>query len=170
MTEKAQNRPQVDWEELRRRYDKGVELMSSRDDTKIHEGYDIMGELAAGGYADAQIYMGQFVENVLGQSGYAFEWYRRASLQNRPMAYQCMGNLLATGRGVEEDVEMAMNCYKMAAEGGLAESQFILGQYKLDKMERAEAKKWLDMAAAQGHEGAIACLGRSFKNGVNDEE
>lgn len=170
MAEKRQERPKVDWAELRRRYEKGVDLMSSDDDNLIHEGYDIMGELASGGYADAQIYMGQFVENVLGQSGYAFEWYRRASLQGRPLAYQCMANLLATGRGIEEDVEMAMKCYEVAAEGGIAESQFILGQHLLTQMKRKEAKKWLDLAAAQGHEGAIACLERSFANGVGDEE
>ncbi len=164
-----QKKVKVDREELKKRYQKGVELMSSDDESEVHRGYDIMGELAAGGYADAQIYMGQFVENRLGQAGYAFEWYRRASLQGRPLAYQCMANLLATGRGIAEDVDMAMKCYKTAAEGGLAESQFILGTYHLSKMERTEAKKWLDMAAEQGHEGAIACLKESFANGIGDE-
>ena len=91
----------VDREELKKRYQKGVELMSSDDESEVHRGYDIMGELAA--------------------------------------------------------------------EGGLAESQFILGTYHLSKMERTEAKKWLDMAAEQGHEGAIACLKESFANGIGDE-
>ena len=154
-----QKKVKVDREELKKRYQKGVELMSSDDESEVHRGYDIMGELAAGGYA----------ENRLGQAGYAFEWYRRASLQGRPLAYQCMANLLATGRGIAEDVDMAMKCYKTAAEGGLAESQFILGTYHLSKMERTEAKKWLDMAAEQGHEGAIACLKESFANGIGDE-
>ncbi|WP_163014471.1 tetratricopeptide repeat protein, partial [Pseudomonas viridiflava] len=59
----------------------------------------------------------------------AAQHYRLAAGQGLDWGLYNLANLLATGRGVEQDHRRAMACYASAAHQGHAKSMNLLGRY-----------------------------------------
>ena len=112
-----------------------------------------------------------------GQSAYAAGRYREAFLEwefdaNRgnPVAQYFVGNMYASGEGVDQDLEIANSFYDKAANQGHVESAVKLAtNYRLgqgvDEIDLRVASKWLYMAAEAGHPIARFDLGELFLYG-----
>ena len=63
-----------------------------------------------------------------------------------------------SGRGVREDHAEAVRWYRLAADQGHANAQYVLGiRYENGsgvRRDRVEAARWYRLAADQGHEDA----------------
>lgn len=83
--------------------------------------------------------------------------------QNHPQAAYDLGLRLLRGDGVERDSYQALQWMRQAADQGLVQAQFALGQMYLVGLEEmgpdpSEAHAWLARAAAQGHAQAQQLL------------
>ncbi|MBQ6352223.1 MAG: sel1 repeat family protein, partial [Lentisphaeria bacterium] len=72
------------------------------------------------------------------------------------------GVCLMTGSGTQKDPEMAVKCFRMAAEKGNAMGQYNLARCYAEgiavKADADAAAKWAEKAAEQGHENAKKLL------------
>jgi ankyrin repeat protein len=78
-----------------------------------------------------------------------------------PEAQFRLAGLYRSGKGVERDLGKSHELYYKAALAGHAQAQFafaLLAEKSRDPSAAAEARKWYQMAAAQGHERAAARL------------
>jgi TPR repeat protein len=87
------------------------------------------------------------------------EWEPLAD-QGHPAAQFRLGCLYVFGHGVDKDYAKALDLYLEAARAGDLDAQSNLGSmYALGwgtEVDRVEAYKWLELAARDGHEMAIA--------------
>lgn len=112
-----------------------------------------------------------------GQKAYAADNHREAFLEwevdaNRgnPVAQFLIGNMYASGEGIDQDLEIANSWYEKSAEQGHVESAVRLAtNYRLgqgfDEVDHHKATKWLYMAAEAGHPIARFDLGEMFLYG-----
>ena len=109
----------------------------------------------------------------------AAQWYRKAADQNHPLAQFNLGLMYTKGEGVPQDDAQAVAWMRKAAQQGDAGAQFNLGMryhrasvwgLQLDALEsKVEARKWLQLAAAQGYKGSAEACER-MTLGMNREE
>lgn len=91
-----------------------------------------------------------------GRYAEAWDMMRPLAKQGDPRAEFWVGCRYIDGRGVPRDNRMAVDWIRRAAQGGNAEAQFNLGVIYRDGMrgvskDPAEARKWLELAAAQDY-------------------
>ncbi len=123
-----------------------------------HDGYDILGPLAAEGDVDAQFIMGEFCESVLDRPEQAAIWFQRAADQEHPQAQRNYADLLMTGKGVDRDPRKASIYYEKAANSGIPEAQFVMGELLRAGVDvpqnLEEARKWYRLALKNGYQHA----------------
>ena len=117
------------------------------------------------GLAQAQYEVGMRIyQNPKGDNGYqiAWQWLSMAADQGYPDAIYMSGMMRLKGLAGEKNPDVAAFAFKRAAELGQPEAQFILGKSYLEGVgvvaDKAEAKKWLEMAADQGNKEAAELL------------
>lgn len=129
-----------------------------QDPKHSHDGYDILGPLAAEGDVDAQFIMGAFCESVLERPEKAAIWFQRAADQEHPQAQRNFADMLMVGKGVAADPERAANYYEKAATAGIPEAQFVMGEILRNGHFRpkddVQALSWYKKAKQQGYEPA----------------
>lgn len=105
----------------------------------------------------AQLHVGNFYYEIKDYDN-ALNWYYKASKSN-VHAKNKIGYMYLNGEGVEPDGLQAAIWYRLAAECGDAESQFMVGKFyeQGEYVERDDelAEYWYRQAAAQGFELAI---------------
>jgi TPR repeat protein len=103
----------------------------------------------------------------------AARWLTLARLQNDMRATAMLGHLLATGDGVEPNLERAEALYRQAAEAGDLLGQEYLGAHLLAQRDAhfdpAETAFWLDTAASRGSSHAPFLIGIMFQQGFGVE-
>ena len=106
---------------------------------------------AAQGDVDAQFSLGRLYcsgQKVARDLFAGVSWYTKACEQGDARALMTLGNLY--GGGLDE---MAVACFKQAAEQGIAEAQFLLGQHfsagKAATTDHQKALMWFRRAAEQ---------------------
>jgi len=121
--------------------------------------------LADQGYAKAQATMGwiyQTGKGVKKNPKIAFNWYRKAAIQQHVIAQNNLGVAYEQGLGVRKNAKKAAKWYKDSAEWGYSFAQYNLGVlYKEGygvKQNLEEAQFWLQIAALQGVEEALVAL------------
>lgn len=139
---------------VEKEYKRGLQLLNSTDINEAHRGYDIIGPLAAGGYAEAQVTMGMFVEEKFGNVNQAIIWYKRAAEQGHPQGQRCYADMLMTGRGINEDRGLALKYYELAANQGVVEAQFVMGEFCRNNGKREQAYSWYKKALDGGYKNA----------------
>ena len=115
------------------------------------------------GYIPAQYNLGISYlkgEGVREDADTAVHWFRQAAEQEDAKAQYNLGACYFEGKGVERNYAEAVRCFRQAAEQGYALAQHNLGFFYYFGMggmakSRVEASKWLNIAAASGHELAI---------------
>lgn len=89
-------------------------------------------------------------------------------------AQNLMGVLYANGRGVEKNLETAIEWYTKAAESGYRSSMYNLGRiYDMGKEVERDTEKafyWLEKAANEGHGGSMLHLAGLYGRGEGVEE
>ncbi|WP_242124384.1 tetratricopeptide repeat protein [Sphingobium sp. Sx8-8] len=84
---------------------------------------------AEGGVAQAQLLLGQMLLDGIelpADPRAAFGWFNRAAAQHDMFALNMVGRCYELGWGVAVDFTRAAECYRVAAEQGLAEAQYNL--------------------------------------------
>jgi len=81
------------------------------------------------------------------------------NVEEHPEAQMTMAILFENGMGVFKDIEKSIYWYTKAANQGLVEAQYLLGELYdnhcyIDEKYQQEAAKWTEKAAKKGHEQA----------------
>ena len=127
----------------------------------------LLAPLAESGSAQAQLRLGQmfwYGQGVKEDNTAAFRWFSRSAAQGNAEAQVHLANLYISGLGVPPDEQhpdlAAAQWYFAAARQGHPEAQYGLGLLFLVgkgvQRDDAEALKWMQRAAAQGHADAKA--------------
>ena len=125
-------------------------------------------QAAAQGNCEAQFALGRIYcagEIVVRDFVKGVAWYTRASQQGDGRALLTLGNLYRGGLD-----EMAVACFKQAADQGVAEAQYLLAQHlrfgKGTTVNLQESLYWYRQAANQDHVGAQSALGGVYLAGI----
>ena len=89
----------------------------------------------------------------------AFKYFKQASEYGDPEAQYELGLCFFEGKGVDCDINEAINMWKLSAEQGFVIAQYRLGmeipdEFLEDDEKVKEGMKWLEMAAKQGYSEA----------------
>ena len=111
-------------------YEKAISLTKNPTQDNVHRAYDLMGNMAAQfHYLPAVMWMGDFAENVMKNDQQAVYWYKMAAEMGDGNGSRCYADMLMAGKGVERNVKLAMHYYADAADKGVPEAAFVLGEY-----------------------------------------
>lgn len=141
----------------------------------VKRAFKLIQKAAEQDLAEAKILVGEMYENGQGvprDYDEAANWYRNAIENNDTVAMFKLANLYERGYGLNEDNEdygdeLALGLYTKAAEKGLLEAQYKLGEiYSLGneavEADEFEAEKWYRMAAEGGFAEAQYELGEIY--------
>jgi TPR repeat protein len=145
-----------------------------KDPTVATRGQELLLQAAKHNVRDAQLQLAMAYEQ--GRWGFAKDlnqavnWYRKAALNELPLAQYALGFLYERGRGVTGDLPLAAHWYQRAAENGLTVAQYRLGLMYLDGKglgkDAAKARNWLAKAGDKGHLNAQLQLGLMYEDGL----
>jgi TPR repeat protein len=115
------------------------------------------------GHVAAQHNLGLCYQNGHGVSqndSEAVKWYRKAAEKGNAISQFNLGGCYILGQGVSKDVNEGIKWFQKAANQGYVSAQYWLGfQYEgQPSLKSTESYKWLNLAAEQGHEGAVKHL------------
>ena len=146
-------------------YKKAMNLLSNPSQENVHRAYDLMGNLASQfDYVPAIMWMGDFAENVMHNLQQAAFWYKKAADLGDGNGSRCYADMLMTGNGVQRDLRLAMHYYADAADKGVPEAAFVLGEYLRNTGDRANALKAYQQALDGGYAPAQVRIDQ-MKNG-----
>lgn len=120
-------------------------------------------ELAKGGNAVAQLYVGYMLDNGDGlkQDAKSAAAYFAAAAPKVALAKYNLGLMHLQGRGVAKDEKRAMQLFEAAiGEAGVEQAAVRLAQFHLAAGRQEEAKKWANKGAELGNPVAFHILGR----------
>ena len=110
----------------------------------------------------------------------AFRYIKKAAQKGSAYAQFLCGDMCLYGMGMEESADHAFKFYLQAAYWGNADAQDQCGRMYRERQGlpldlvsidyEAAARKWLEMAAAQGHQEAAQLLADEFANAPSIEE
>lgn len=136
-------------------YNKAQDLLKNPTKETIHRAYDIMGNLASQfDYVPAILWMGDFVENAMGDLPQATRWYKKAAELGSGEGARNYADMLMTGRGTKQDSKEAMRYYTIAADKGVPEAAFVVGELMRNQGNRTGALKAYKQALEGGYEPA----------------
>lgn len=122
---------------------------------KMERAYHLMGNLASHfEYIPAIMWMGDFMENVVENLEQAVFWYKKAADLNDGNGVRCYADMLITGRGVSRNPQEAFEYYFKAANAGVPEALFVIGEYYRNNGERENALKAYQAAVDGGYQPA----------------
>ncbi len=131
---------------------KAKSLLENPTQEKVHRAYDIMGNLASQfEYPPAMLWMGDFAENVKKKLSEAVFWYKKAADLGDGNGARCYADMLMAGMGVNRDPRQAMQYYTVAANAGVPEAAFVLGEFFRNAGDRENALKAYRKALAGGY-------------------
>ena len=96
------------------------------------------------------------------------KYISKAADSGNAVAQYLIGVCYDNGIGVEEDIELAIDWYRKAAEQGVVEAQYDYGIACTVKNNMAEAFNWLNKAAERGYAKAQYTLGWSYGGNLNN--
>lgn len=137
-------------------FKKGMSLLEGNPtEDKVHRDYDIMGNLASQfDYVPAIMWMGDFAENAMQNAEQAVFWYKKAADLGDGNGARCYADMLMTGNGVARNPQQAMHYYADAADKGVPEASFVLGEFLRNSGDRENAIKAYKQALAGGYQPA----------------
>lgn len=126
---------------------------------------------AAMGYAPAQ-YETYVIYYLEGQQSIALEWLLKAAENQFGMAFDKLFRIYLNGDGVKEDLNEAVKWLRKGAESGDAKCQWALGNEYYNGINELGlpidgrlAVYWLEKAAAQNQDNAMAMLAYMYDEG-----
>ena len=87
------------------------------------------------------------------------DFYQKAANKGNEEAMFALGNMYKMGKGVEKNMNIAVDWFRKAAEKGHAAAQYQYGYCLYNggggvKVDKKEAVKWVQKAANQGDDDA----------------
>ncbi len=133
-------------------FKKATSLLEKPTQETVQRAYDLMGNLASRfDYVPAIMWMGDFAENVMKNLQQAVFWYKKAADLGDGNGSRCYADMLMSGNGVQRDMRLAMHYYADAADKGVPEAAFVLGEYLRSTGDRTNALKAYQQAYAGGY-------------------
>lgn len=133
-------------------FKKAEMLLKTPTQECVHRAYDIMGNLAAQfEYIPAIMWMGDFTENVMQDLKQAVYWYKKAADMGDGNGARNYADMLMSGRGVQQNPREAFSYYAMAADKGVPEAAFVLGEFLRNAGDRDNAIKAYQQAVDGGY-------------------
>lgn len=146
-------------------FKKGLSLLENPTQDKIHRAYDIMGNLASQfEYVPAILWMGDFAENAMRDTKQACFWYKKAADMGDGNGARNYADMLMTGQGVQQNQREAFRYYAIAADAGVPEAAFVMGEFFRNSGDRDNAMKAYQQAVAGGYAPAQQRINQ-MKNG-----
>lgn len=146
-------------------YQKAIRLLNNPSQENVHRAYDLMGNLASQfDYVPAIMWTGDFAESVMHNLQQAAFWYKKTADLGDGNGSRCYADMLMTGNGVQRDVRLAMHYYADAADKGVPEAAFVLGEFFRNTGDRANALKAYQQAVDGGYAPAQVRIDQ-MKNG-----
>ena len=84
----------------------------------------------------------------------AYRTYNVMSFNDDAHAMKCQGDMLYTGKGVQQDIPGAFRMFQMAAERGDPQAMFIMGEMERTRGNRYLAACWYGKSFVRGFAGA----------------
>lgn len=139
-------------------YAKAQCLLEKPTQETVRRAYDLMGNLAAQfEYVPAIMWMGDFAESAMQNLEQAAFWYKKAADLGDGAGARCYADMLMFGNGVARNPRLAMNYYSFAADHGIPEAAFVMGEF----LRNAGDTKTAIKAYQQAYDGGYApALGR----------
>lgn len=146
-------------------YRKALELLKNPTEEKTHRAYDLMGPLAAEfDYLPAILWMGNFAESALCDLKQAAFWYKKAADLGDGNGARNYADMLMTGNGIPRNPETAIHYYVIAANSGVPEAAFVLGELFRNSGDTENAVKAYRLAKENGYAPAGQRLQQMGKN------
>jgi hypothetical protein len=82
----------------------------------------------------------------------AMECYQQSADMDNAYAYTGIGDLYRYGKGVEQDYAKAAEYYTLAAEQGVPDGLFLLGECCYERQDLDKAAEWYRKALEAGYE------------------
>jgi TPR repeat protein len=144
----------------------GLDAWQAGDMIRALQHYHVAAEA---GIALAQAKLG-YIYDQSNDDEKAVHWYREAAAQQHPDGEFGLGEMYAKGEGVDQDFEVAVEMYMRAAVNGHAQSQRVLANaYEHGalgrEVSRAEALRWLTIAANNGDINAMRRMASLYTDG-----
>lgn len=116
----------------------------------------------AGNCEFLQLFLGNACEFAFHDDATAKMQYQLAAHNESPCGMRRLGNMLAYGKGCEQNLESAFTWYPAAAEAGEKVAQFVMGQ--VTKQQNInQAAYWFMSSYRRGYEPAWDCLEKLAK-------
>ena len=130
-----------------------------------------LSSLAATGSPQAQYHLGMLYNNGVGttqDARSAFQWFEKSALAGEPLASYKVGCYYAGQFPgvVPMDAAKALEWKLVAANAGYSVAQYDVGMAYGENGDSAEAVRWLDEAASQGHVSALVTLAAAYHDGI----
>lgn len=146
-------------------YKKATELVDKNDSESLHKAYDIMGNLASQfEYIPAMMWLGDFAEFVKKDEEEALIWYKRSADKGDGNGARCYADLLMKTANYSEKSSEAMSYYSKAADSGIPEAAFAIGEFLRNSGELEHALDAYNRALDLGYEPAKIRIEQIKKN------
>lgn len=133
-------------------YQKALQLANSDNQKNIHRAYDLMGNLASQfDYPPASLWMGDFMENAVGNLEQSVYWYKKAADAGDANGARCYADMLMIGKGAQQNIQEAFKYYSIAAENGIPEAAFVMGEILRNAGEKQKALAAYQKALDNGY-------------------
>lgn len=150
---------------LKKEFEKAISLLENQTRDSVHRAYDLMGNMASKfDYIPAIMWMGDFAEGAMQNMQKAAFWYKKAADLGDGNGARCFADMLMAGKGVERNFPHAMHYYADAADKGVLEAAFVLGEFHRNNGEHENALKAYQTAADGGYYPAQTRIDQ-MKNG-----
>ena len=146
-------------------FGKAQKLLENPTQDTLKRAYHIIGNLASGfDYVPAILWMGDFAENAQHDDEKAVFWYKKAADMGDGNGARCYADMLMAGKGVQSDMRQAMHYYGIAADNGVPEAAFVLGEFLRASGDRQNAMAAYQQALNGGYAPAKIRI-EQMKNG-----
>ncbi len=122
------------------------------------------------GDCSSQLELGNWYFYVKEEFSQALKYYGLAAEQGNGKALYCLGEMYATGKGVEVNTEKSITYFRLAAKAGSGKAQFELGMFNFTLKNFTQALHFFALAAEQGHVFANHNAGYIYKEGQSGEK
>ncbi len=134
----------------------------------------LLARAAEGGNSGAQVLLARINESA-GEGEEAFRWMKRAAGLGDVSATYQLGLFFARGVGCDVSPTEAVNCFRRAAEQGDERAMYDFARCLSEgfgiEPSFHEARRWMGLASARGHGGALRwCLDREIDHTALETE
>ena len=137
-------------------FEKARKLIASKSNSDISRGRNILNHLEELSYIPAIMFYAHMYESSEDERYYpeAAKHFKKAADLGDGEGARCYADMRMTGKGIKKDQHDAIRYYAMAADKGIPEATFVIGEYFRNRGDKKHALKAYKEAYAGGYEPA----------------